>query len=299
MSATQDTMSAGFEQLREQLLQRMPEPGNYPTPVSSVMLCRRNKSHQPENCFNKPILAMTVQGSKRTVVGNEVHHYTVGQALLAGIDMPSMSYQLDATPEHPYLVISLELDMHLISLLSAQLPKSTPTQIGKGAVIIDVEPELRHSFSRLVDLFDKPEQVPVLAPVILQEIYLQLLLGPHGNFLKSINTQGTHGHQISQAIHWLRSNFHQPLNVDELAAMTHMASSTFRKHFKGVTTMSPTEYHKHLRLYEAQRLMLEDHQDASTAGYSVGYESPTQFNREYKRLFGEPPQRNISRLMSV
>ena len=123
-----------------------------------------------------------------------------------------------------------------------------------------------------------------------------MLLGRQGELLKSINTHGTRGNQVVKGINWLRDHYMAPRDVDALARQVNMAAPTFRKHFKTVTTMSPTQYHKHLRLYEAQRLMLEDRSDATSAGYAVGYESLTQFNREYKRLFGAPPRRNVSRL---
>lgn len=148
----------------------------------------------------------------------------------------------------------------------------------------------------LLELLDKPPQTPLLAPITVRGIHLLLLLGPQGDFMKAINTHGTRSNRVFQGINWLRDNFAQPLDVDGLARKVNMAPPTFRKHFKAVTSMSPTQYHKHLRLYEAQRLMLENRKDATSAGYAVGYESLTQFNREYKRLFGDPPQRNVSQL---
>lgn len=299
MSIYPKDMQTDFTLLSKKLLQRMPEPGDYPTPITGLVLHRRDIPNQPENCFNKPILAMTVQGVKRTIVGNKEYRYGAGHSLLAGVDMPNMSYLTQASPEKPYLVISLDLDGHLTSVLAAKLSKSVASGVVKGAVVMQTVPDILHAFQRLVALLDKPEQIPLLAPVILQEIHLQLLLTPDGEILKAINTQSTKSHHISKTINWLRDNFQQPLNVEALATMAHMAPSTFRKHFKTVTTMSPTEYHKYLRLYEAQRVMLENKQDVTSASYSVGYESITQFNREYKRLFGEPPQRDVNQLRAT
>lgn len=297
MSLEKDSTDRIYARLQEALLRRMPEPCDYPTPIPGFVLHRRDVINKPENCFNKPILAVTIQGSKRTVVGNEEYRYGAGNCLVAGVDMPNMSYITDASAEKPYLVISLDLDSNLIAQLAARIPPSTNQQNSLGgAIVAPTDPEILKACYRLVELLDKPEQIPLLAPITLQDIHLLLLLGPQGGLLKAINTNGTQSNQIFQGINWLRENFMQPLDVDELAKKVHMAPPTFRKHFKAVTTMSPTQYLKCLRLYEAQRLMLENEKDASSAGYAVGYESLTQFNREYKRLFGEPPQRNISHL---
>ena len=283
--------------LKEALLRRMPLPGDYPTPITGFVLHRRDVPNVPENCFSKPILAVTIQGAKRTIVGNTEYRYGAGNCLLTGVDMPSMSYLTEASPEEPYLVISLDLDSHLTSQLAAQIPEpkaSGRNFIGTGVVPTDID--ILKAFLRLVELLDKPEQIPVLSPVIVREVHLRLLLGPLGELLKAINTHGTQSNHIFQGINLLRSTPKTPLDVERLASQVNMAPPTFRKHFKAVTGMSPTQYHKHLRLYEAQRLMLEDKEDATKACYLVGYESLSQFNREYKRLFGEAPQKNVAKL---
>jgi len=233
------------------------------------------------------------------------------------VDMPNMSYLTEASPEKPYLVISLDLDTHLISQLAVQIPPpKAPNDSFSGTIVAPTDPEVLKAFHRLVELLDKPDQIPLLAPIILRDVHLLLLLGPQGGLLKTINTHGTQSNQVFQGINWLRDHFMDPtqsnqvfqginwlrdhfmdpLDVDDLAKKVNMAPPTFRKHFKAVTSMSPTQYLKHMRLYEAQRLILENEKDASGAGYAVGYESLTQFNREYKRLFGDPPQRNVSQL---
>lgn len=300
-----DTTDRTYAILREKLLRRMPAPGTYPTPVPGFVLNRRDEVNIPENCWNKPILAMTVQGAKRVVVGTEEYRYGAGNCLLAGVDMPNLSYLTEASLENPYLVMTLELDSHLTTQLAAQIPPAkgagkTSTVGGSmgGVAVMPTDPEILQAFGRMLDLLDTPEQIPLLAPLISREIHLLLLLGPQGELLKSLNTQGTQGNQIFQGINWLRDNFMQPLDVDDLARRLNMAPPTFRKHFKAVTSMSPTQYHKHLRLYEAQRRMLEDHEDVSKASYAVGYESLTQFNREYKRLFGDAPQRNVTQIQA-
>lgn len=162
--------------------------------------------------------------------------------------------------------------------------------------VAEVDPDVLDAFLRLAELNEKPEQIPVLAPMIIREIHYRLLIGPQGERLRMVNTLGTQSNQIAKSITWLRDNYREPLQVDKLARKLNMATSTFHKHFRQVTSLSPLQYQKRLRLYEAQRLMLSENEDAAVAALAVGYESPTQFNREYKRLFGEPPHRHVSRL---
>lgn len=282
--------------LKELILRRMPTAGNYSTPIKGLVLHRRDEINKQENCFNGPIYAATVQGNKRTIIGNEEYRYGVGYSLVAGVNMPTISHITTATPMQPYLVVSLDIDSHLTAQLLEQLPKVKLQQPFKRVVVAKTDQQILKALVRLVQLLDRPEQTPYLAPLIIKEIHFRLLLSEQGEQLIAINTQGSHSNQISRAINYLRESFKQPLNVNELAASLNMAPSTFRKHFKYVTSMSPLQYHKFLRLYEAQRLMFVEKSDVTQAAQAVGYESPIQFNREYKRLFGDPPLKNVSRL---
>lgn len=284
--------------LKEKLLLRMPEPGKFTTAVETMGIARRDEPNQLENCFSKPLVGVIVQGFKRSVIGSEEYCYGENQCLVAGVDIPSSFYVTDCSPDKPFLAVSLELDKYLISQLAAEIPPSPGlgSSTGKGISVADVDPRVLEAFLRLVELLENPEQIPFLAPMIIREIHYRLLTGPQGEHLRRLNTFGTQSNQIAQAISWLRVNYKEPLQVDELARKVNMATSTFHRHFKEVTTLSPLQYHKQLRLYEAQRLMLAENENASSASLAVGYESPTQFNREYKRLFGDPPHRNISRM---
>ena len=281
--------------LREKFQHYLSEEGDYPLAIPNVTLHRRHETNTPENCFYRPIVGLTLQGAKRTVIGNREYRYGANNCIVTGVDMPSINYITDASPEKPYMVISLYLDIQLITQLAAQIPAKHNNVTG-NSVISPSDPEVLKAFLRLVELEEKPEQIPVLAPMIVREIHFRLLAGPQGGLLRAISTLGTQSNRIAQAITWIRNNFKDPLEVDSLAGKVHMSLPNFRKHFKLLTSMSPTEYHKRLRLYEAQRLMLEESSDAVNASYAVGYESPNQFNREYKRLFGDPPQRNVSQL---
>lgn len=218
--------------------------------------------------------------------------------MVTGVDMPAINYVTGASPEKPFLGVFINLDKYLIAQLAADIPPSSRLENGsyKGMAVAEVDPDVLDAFLRLTELLDKPKQIPVLAPMIIREIHYRLLIGPQGERLRMINTLGTQSNQIAKIITWLRDNYKEPVQVDELAGKVNMATSTFHRRFREVTTLSPLQFQKRLRLYEAQRLMLSENEDAATAGLTVGYESPTQFNREYKRLFGGPPYRHVSGL---
>ena len=284
--------------LKEKLLHWLPEPGRYPTAIEGLMISRRHDSKELENCVYKPLVAVVVQGSKRSVIGSEEYRYGENHCLVIGVDIPSANHVLVASPEKPFLAVTLDLDKYLITQLAAEIPPSSRLGNGayKGMAVAQVDPDVLNAFLRLVELLEKPEQIPVLAPIIIREIHYRLLIGPQGERLRMVNTNGTQSNQIARTITWLRDNYKEPLQVDDLARKAHMATSTFHRHFRQVTTLSPLQFQKCLRLYEAQRRMLVENEDATIAAMAVGYESPTQFNREYKRMFGEPPHRHVSSL---
>lgn len=281
--------------LKEKILCHMPHPDKYPTRIEGLFLSRREEVNQSESCFGKPSVAVVVQGSKCAVIGSTEYRYGENQCLVTGVDMPSAFYIVNPSAERPFLAVALDLDCYMLTQLAAEIPPppKTPPQACHGVFISDVEPDFLAAFLRLVELLEKPEQIPVRAPMIIREIHYLLLIGSQGSSLRQLNTLGTQSNQVSQAISWLRDNYKEPFKVDELAHLVNMGTSTFHRHFKMVTGLSPLQYHKRLRLYEAQRLMLSAEQSAGCAALAVGYESETQFNREYKRLFGEPPHRDV------
>lgn len=283
--------------LKELLLKRMPEPGKCSTAVEGLFISRRESDDHVENCFYRPSVGLVVQGSKRSIVGSDEYSYGENQCLVVSVDMPSSFFASEATHERPFLALSLDLDRYLISRLVMELPTipDAGNESYKGVAVTDVTLELLNAFLRLAELLEKPEEVAFLAPVVIQEIHYRLLLGPLGKTLRRFCTHGTQSNKIARAITWLRDNYKEPLRVEALARRVNMGTSTFHRHFKDVTTLSPLQYHKSLRLYEAQRLMLTEDADAASASLTVGYESPTQFNREYKRMFGEPPRRDVMR----
>jgi AraC-like DNA-binding protein len=287
--------------LKAKLLQWLPGQSRIATAIDGLVLSRRDEINQPENCFYKPTVGIVVQGFKRSLIGNEEYRYGQYHCMVAGVDMPSVNHITTASPKEPFLALSIKLDRYLITQLTAEIPDSgRPAKAsGRAVVVTDVSHDILDAFLRLVELLDVPARIPVLAPMIIREIHFHLLEGPQGECLRLFSTLGTQSHQIAQAINWLRKNYMAPLHIEELARRVNMAESTFHRHFREVTTMSPLQFQKQLRLYEAQRKMLVDDRDANTAALEVGYESATQFNREYKRMFGEPPYRDVSRLRAL
>ena len=284
------------ELLKAIVLSRAISPGEYQTLVPEMVFHRRDEASKADSCFYKPLASVILQGQKRSIWGNKEYHYGEGQGVVNGVDMPSASVITQASPKKPFLVVSLTIDSQLVTRLSAEIPPGPKTaESFETVVITPTDPDLLDAYLRLAQLLDKPEQIPMLAPMIIKEIHYRLLIGPQGEQLRLVNTLGSQSNQVAQAITWLKNNFTKPMQVDELAQRVNMATSTFHRHFRSVTTLSPLQYQKHLRLYEAQRLMMVEQSDALNASLAVGYESPTQFNREYKRLFGEPPHRDVVR----
>ncbi|PKN41923.1 MAG: hypothetical protein CVU60_09215 [Deltaproteobacteria bacterium HGW-Deltaproteobacteria-18] len=194
------------------------------------------------------------------------------------------------------------LEVHLkdgLDMVDSSLPFSRVQQAGRGMAVGKLSVPLLNAFERLIDLFDVPSDIPVLAPLVQREILYRMLMSDQGPRLRQIATAGSHSHQIARTLDWLRYNFSKPLKVDELASFAGMSTSTFHHHFRTMTAMSPLQYQKWMRLHEARRLMLTEHQDATSAAFQVGYENPSQFSREYSRLFGAPPLRDIKNLQRI
>lgn len=282
--------------LKERLLRLMPHAGKYPTPIKELSMVRRELAHQTENCFYRPSLSVIIQGAKRSRVGIREYQYGENQCLIAGVDMPSIFTITKASAQQPFLAVSLDLDKSLLARLAGEIRLPMNAGTTQGVSVTDVDPDILDAFLRLFKSMERPKELPFLAPIIIQEIHYRLLMGPQNVYMRRLNTYGTQSNQIASAVDWMREHYKEPLRVETLAQHVHMATSTFHRHFKEVTSLSPLQFHKYLRLYEAQRLMLAEKKDATRASWDVGYESPTQFNREYKRLFGDPPHKSIARM---
>jgi AraC-like DNA-binding protein len=235
------------------------------------------------------------------MLGDESYVYDAHRFLITSVDLPTVVQVIKASREKPYLGLVLRLDQREISqlMVDSNLPPPRPQQSSRGMATGEVTLPLLTAFQRLIDLLDEPKDIPILAPNIQREIFYRLLVGDQGARLRQIAAAGSQSNQIARAIDWLKKNFTQPLRIDDLASQVNMSTSTFHHHFRAVTAMSPLQYQKWLRLNEARRLLLIENQDATSAAFQVGYESPSQFSREYSRLFGAPPLRDITSLRQM
>ena len=269
--------------------------GNYSTKVDGFCIHRRDKVHKPEMCFFKPRVVVTVQGEKLSIIGSERISYGENQGMIAGIDIPVSNYVTKASSENPFMSMALYFDTGIISKLMLELPLQKDQKIfkpRKGAIVSDMDSDIMEAFLRLLNLQDNESQIPFLAPAIKYEIHYRLLSGPLGCHLRTIYNPNTQSSRITKAIHYMKENYKNPLQVEELASVACMSPTSFFRNFKTVTTLSPIQFQKRLRLCEAQRLMRWENETASSASEIVGYESVSQFTREYKRMFGLPPRQS-------
>jgi AraC-like DNA-binding protein len=272
--------------------------GDHTTAIPALTLHRRNAPTKPLHCIYGLGLGVVVQGDKQVMLGDAVIDYGPGQSMLTTIDLPVVTHVARASFHEPFLGLVLTLDSRHIVQMASEMESPQPSRGGayRPISIEALDGPLVEALVRLVGLLDEPALLPRLAPLIQQEITIRLLAGPHGSQLQHLVASGSPSQQIAKAVAWLKQNFTQTLHVDELAARAHMSPSTFRQHFRNITGTSPLQFQKQLRLQEARQLMLNQDLDAGNAGGVVGYQSASQFNREYSRLFGTPPQRDVRRM---
>lgn len=298
MTANDANTAAVQAALKDILLRRLPEAGIFPSAIEGLMLVRRDDPAGTDRCFERPLASLIVQGRKHALVGGREYNFAENDCLVSGVDLPSVSSFPEASPQRPFLSLFFHLDREMLTELMLKMPPSggRPGQANPyGLVTATADPEYMRTLLRLVELLDRPEQIAVRAPMILRELHYLLLIGPHGQTLKQLHARDSQNSRILEAVALLKTRISDPVRMEDLARQVNMSLSSLHRHFKQVTGYSPLQYHKQLRLYEAQRLMFMENVQAGAAALSVGYESVTQFNREYKRMFGEPPHRDILR----
>jgi AraC-like DNA-binding protein len=269
-----------------------------PTRVPGLSIFQRENLTGPFSFRYEPSICLAVQGAKSVIIGDESYVYDAHHYLITSVHLPTTVQVLEATPEKPFLGLMLKLDLREISqlMVDSNLPQPRPQQSSRGMATGEITLPLIRTFQRLIELLDEEQDIPILASVIQREIMYRLLVGDQGERLRQIVSAGSKSQQIARVIEWLQSNFTLPLRVEELAEQANMSTTSFHNHFRSITALSPLQFQKQLRLQEAKRLMLADHMDAANAAFLVGYESPSQFSREYNRLFGAPPVRDITTL---
>jgi len=270
------------------------------TKIPGVSLHRRTSPTPPCRTTYHPGVIVVAQGRKQANLGPTNFLYGESRFLLTAVDLPIVSWVAEATEEVPCLVLSLRLEMSMVRELLgheeihvAEAPSNSPAMS-----IGETSPEFLNACCRLLDLLDRPQDIPFLSGLIQREIIYRILRGREGARLRAIATLGDQSHRTAKAIAWITTNYAKPLRVEELAQLASMGVSTLHHHFRMLTSMSPVQYQKHLRLQSARNLMLNNGLDAASAAFEVGYESATQFNREYSRFFGQPPMRDIRALIS-
>ncbi len=285
------------DQLIEKIVTLLPEDGII-EPVPGIHVVRRSAPPPPAHSVSNRAFCVIAQGSKNITLGTETHRYDPNHYLITTAEMPTLAQITEATPEEPYLGVVIHLDPALVSSVMVETGHAA-TDAQSSVKALDVSPlddGLLETVVRLLKATDSPQDIRFLVPLAMRELVYRLLLGAQGGRLRQLTVLGGSAHRIASAIDRIRTEFDRPLRVEEVAREIGMSASSFHQHFKTVTAMSPLQFQKQLRLQEARRLMLTEELDAASAGFRVGYDDASYFNREYKKFFGEPPMRDMTRL---
>lgn len=300
-----DDRDEDLTRLRAELASTMhryaPTYGVFQTGIAPLHFIRSDTPTDVIHTVHKPGLCIVVQGRKQVQLWEESYVYDPLNYLVVSVTLPLAGQVTEASSEQPYFCIRLDIDPAEIAQLIADVsPVGVPSQHPHRGLYLDkIDSSLLDAMLRLVRLLDVPSDIPTLAPLALREIFYRLLKGQQGQRLHEIAITDSQTHRVTRAIEWLNNNYAQPLHIDELASYVNLSNSTLHHRFKAVTAMSPLQYQKQLRLQHARRLMISEGLDVSTAGFNVGYESLSQFSREYSRMFGAPPSRDIAKLRSL
>ena len=286
------------DELRE-LLGRHARP-DLSTVIDGVRICKADHAASPESSMSGTVLAVIAQGGKRLALGNRVYDYGAGQYLITSVDVPVTGHVTGAAPGRPTLGFGMTLEPAVIAELLLQAgPADLPRFRGTarpGIAVSDAPDELLDAVVRLLRLLDRPRDRKVLAPLVKREILWQLMTGEQGDLVRQLGLADSSLSHITRAAQWIRENFTRPFRVEEVAQLSGMSVSAFHRNFQAVTAMSPIQFQKHIRLQAARLLLANRPNDITGVGLRVGYDSPSQFSREYRRLFGAPPSLDAVRL---
>jgi AraC-like DNA-binding protein len=271
------------------------------TPVPGLRMMCVESPHGDLHSIYRPLVCLVLQGAKRVIVGSDERVFAAGQSVIVSADMPVVGRIVQASRTEPYLAVAVELEMTILRELAAQLGGASGQRSSQTRTLFaeDTSAVLLDCALRLMRLLDRPDATPLLRPGIMHELHYWLLSGQHGAALRSLADPESHASRLAAAISILRNEYRSRISVDRLAAAAAMSLTAFHKHFKLLTSLTPGQYQKRLRLFEARRLMLDDGLSASSAGFEVGYESISQFTREYRRMFQAPPKRDALRVRDV
>jgi AraC-like DNA-binding protein len=287
-----------LDELRE-LLDRHARP-DLATAIDGVRICKADHTAAPESSMSGTVLAIVAQGRKRLALGDRFYDYGPGQYLVASVDLPVTGYVIDAAPGSPALGFGLALEPAAIAELMLQAgPGDLPRSAGSprpGITVSDTPDELLDAVVRLLRLLDQPRDRRTLAPLIKREILWRLMTGDQGDAVRQLGLADSNLRHITRAAQWIRENYARPFRVEEVAQLSGLSVSAFHRNFQAVTSMSPIQFQKHIRLQAARLLLANSPNDITGVGNRVGYDSPSQFSREYRRLFGAPPSSDAERM---
>jgi AraC-like DNA-binding protein len=287
-----------LDELRE-LLDRHVRP-DLSTAIDGVRICKADDAVSPESAMSGTVLAVVAQGVKRLALGDRVYEYGAGQYLVASVDLPVIGHFVDAAPGRPTLGFGMTLEPAVVAELLLQagpgdLPRS-PGTARPGIAVSDAPDELLDAVVRLMRLLDRPRDRKALVPLAKREILWRLMTGEQGDVIRQLGLADSSLTHIRRAVRWIRENYAQSFRVEELAQLSAMSVSAFHRNFQAVTAMSPIQFQKHIRLQEARLLLANRPNDITGVGHRVGYDSPAQFSREYRRQFGAPPSIDVVRM---
>lgn len=291
-------MEQALQQLALLISRHAPSNGTHQTAVPSLKLMYAAQPSEPMESVYKPSICVVAQGAKMALLADETYRYDPSSYLVTSVELPISGRIIEASPEIPYLSLKLSFDADIILDIVKEMndPESVPVEASRGITVSRTSPELLEALVRLMQLLDAPQDIPIISPLVIREILYRVLQSEQGVLFHQFAISGSHAHNIAQAIQLINRQYNRPLVVEQLAKSVNMSTSAFHKHFKRVTAMSPLQYQKTVRLQEARRLMLTESVQATEAAYRVGYESPSQFSREYARMYGRPPMLDVQEL---
>ncbi|WP_411349046.1 AraC family transcriptional regulator N-terminal domain-containing protein [Paenibacillus sp. WLX2291] len=277
--------------------------GVYQTDFSALSLIRNAHETAPLHSVYEPSICLVAQGEKLVLLGEEQYHYGPSEYFAVSVDLPISGQVIKASPDEPYLAVRLQIDsqqiLELMRVMDTVPTAQAQGELERGLFVSQANTEMLDAFVRLLKLMDKPEELPILAPMIAREILYRALQGDQGNALRQMAPGAGRAAYIAEVIQHIRETYSEPLRIDDLASKVSLSPSSLYRHFRHVTMMSPVQFQKQIRLQEARRILLNDSVQAAEVAFQVGYESPSQFNREYVRLFGLPPISDIRRLQAM
>lgn len=287
-----------LQEIVGRILRRTPHDGTHATAVPRLSVIRFSQPSKPLDVLHEPALCFVVQGRKRLMLGPEVFVYDPTEYLAVSVALPLTGEILDASDRNPYLCLRIDLDPSVLCASAAHVPSNVPGRLshGAGLALAQLTPDLLGAVLRLVRLLDSPEDIPALSSLTEREILYRVLKDDRLPLLRQIAAASAPSQQVGRALTWLKHHFAEPFDMRQLAQEARMSPSALYEHFRAITTMSPLQYQKQLRLQEARRLLLGGRITAASAGYAVGYDSPSQFGREYRRCFGLSPARDVGQL---